>query len=70
MQLLLHQLQAMIKNGLDQQLKMMLVIKIVINRMVMFVQDCIKLNVAKNIGVFKMKNYMMFGTAEVDCINK
>lgn len=35
--------------------------------MVMFVLDYIKPNAAKNIGAFRMKNYMMFGTVEVDC---
>lgn len=33
----------------------------------MFVLDYINHNAVKNIGVFKMRNYMMYGIAEMDC---
>jgi hypothetical protein len=59
----------MIKNGSNHLLKIMIVIKNVEEQMDMYVQDYINLNAVKDIGVYKMINFMMYGIAEMDCIN-
>lgn len=34
----------------------------------MYVQDCINHNVVKDIGAYKMRNFMMYGIVEMDCM--